>query len=148
MAKPTKLTQKNKEAFLRCLSEGKSVTFAANAIGVDRSQVYQWQHANPDFKAEWESALQAGTDKLEDEAWRRAHDGVDEPVFYQGQTCGVIRRYSDTLLIFTLKARRPEKFRDNVNISADDGQLDALADAFNRSRRTVNAAVTVLTEGN
>jgi hypothetical protein len=38
----------------------------------------------------------AGTDALEDEALRRAKDK------------------SDTLLIFLLKARRPEKYKDRV----------------------------------
>jgi hypothetical protein len=33
-------------------------------------------------------------------------------VFHQGQECGQIREYSDTLLIFMLKARRPEKFKE------------------------------------
>jgi hypothetical protein len=49
---------------------------------------------------------------LEDEAKRRAHDGIDEPVFYQGEKCGVVRKYSDNLLIFMLKARRREKFSE------------------------------------
>ena len=42
--------------------------------------------------------------------------GVDEPVFYQGAQCGAVRKYSDTLLIFMLKARRPEKYRERANV--------------------------------
>jgi len=34
--------------------------------------------------------------------------------FYEGQVCGYVRRYSDTLLIFLLKARRPGKYGDKV----------------------------------
>ena len=62
----------------------------------------------------------------EDEAVRRAHDGVDEPVFYQGKACGVVRKYSDTLLIFLLKGRRPEKYRDRPSHAVgvpDDGPV-------------------------
>ena len=33
-------------------------------------------------------------------------------MFYRGEKCGLVRRYSDTLLIFMLKARRREKFVD------------------------------------
>ena len=53
---------------------------------------------------------------LEAEARRRAAIGVDEPVFYKGEVVGHIRKYSDTLLMFLLKAHWPEKFRENVSI--------------------------------
>jgi hypothetical protein len=43
-----------------------------------------------------------------------AKDGFDEPRFYEGQVCGHVRRYSDTLLILLLKARRPGKYGDKV----------------------------------
>ena len=46
---------------------------------------------------------------LEDEARRRAVDGVDEPVFQQGKQVGTIRKHSDTLLIFLLKGIRPQE---------------------------------------
>jgi hypothetical protein len=35
-------------------------------------------------------------------------------VYYQGAQCGTIREYSDTLLIFLLKAKRPEEFREET----------------------------------
>ena len=56
---------------------------------------------------------------LEEEARRRAYVGFDEPVFGSGGhgigtvQVGVIRKYSDTLLIFLLKGIRPGKFREN-----------------------------------
>src|SRR6266699_1263767 len=31
-----------------------------------------------------------------------------------GQICGHVRKHSDTLLIFLLKARRPEKYRERI----------------------------------
>ena len=43
-------------------------------------------------------------ERLETEAQRRAVEGWDEPVFHEGREVGKKRRYSDTLLIFTLKA--------------------------------------------
>jgi hypothetical protein len=49
---------------------------------------------------------------LEDEAVRRGREGHLRPVFHQGKEIGAIREYSDTLLIFMLKARRPAKFRE------------------------------------
>ena len=53
-------------------------------------------------------------DDLELEARRRAVEGTERPVFYQGGEVGYVREYSDTLLIFLLKAHRPNKFRERV----------------------------------
>ena len=55
---------------------------------------------------------------LEDEARRRALQGVEKPVFREGRQVGTVTEYSDTLLIFLLKARRPEKFRDRARFEA------------------------------
>ena len=66
----------------------------------------------PDVVPKVKKTIDIGADALEDEAVRRAVDGVDEQVFYQGKACGVVRKYSDTLLIFLLKGRRPERYRD------------------------------------
>ena len=41
---------------------------------------------------------------------RRAREGVEEPVFQGGLCCGHVRRYSDLLLIFLLKSRRPHRY--------------------------------------
>jgi len=118
---PPKLTTKRKNEFLNLLSEGFSVSHAAAAVNISRWAMYQHRANDEEFAAAWNEAVEAGTDKLEDEARRRAFEGVDEPVFYQGMECGVIRKYSDTLLIVLLKARRPGKYRENVNLSGEVG---------------------------
>ena len=70
------------------------------------------------FDAAFEDAMEEAADLLESEARRRAHDGVEEPVFgslggNQGSgEVGRIRKYSDTLLIFLLKGARPDKYRE------------------------------------
>ena len=63
---------------------------------IGRTAAYKWRDDDEAFAAEWEDAIEEGTDALEDEAIRRAKDK------------------SDTLLIFMLKARRPEKFKDRA----------------------------------
>jgi hypothetical protein len=60
-------------------------------------------------------------DTLEAEADRRAAEGTLRPVFYKGEQCGEIREYSDTLLIFRLKALRPEKYRERSNVAVSGG---------------------------
>lgn len=108
---------------------------ACQSANVDRSTFYDWLKADPDYKAAFEAAQERTTRMLEDEAFRRAFDGVDEPVFHQGQECGKIRRYSDTLLIFLLKAQNPAKYREKFDhthhgtVSVVNFVGDVLADA-------------------
>lgn len=112
MANRTKWTQKKKAAFLDAFRESANVTAAARAAGVSRSRAYQLRDEDPAFAAQWEEAENEAIDALELEMRRRAMQGVEEPVFYQGFEVGTIRRYSDTLAIFLAKAHRPEKYRD------------------------------------
>lgn len=116
MANRTKVTPKKREQFLSSLAETANVRAAAAKTKIARGTWYDLRARDADFKAQWDKAVELGTDAFEDEAVRRAHQGVDKPVFYQGKRCGSIREYSDTLLIFMLKARRPEKYRDNSSV--------------------------------
>jgi len=119
-------TAKKRQAFLAALAETANVLKSSEIARIARRTVYDWKSADSEFADAWERALDIGTDALEDEAVRRAHDGVDEPVFYQGKACGVVRKYSDTLLIFLLKGRRPEKYRDRPSHATgvpDDGPV-------------------------
>lgn len=109
-----KLTPQKKVEFLELLADGCTVTKAARQIGMTRQGLYKARGEDEAFAAAWADAEEQGTDTLEDEAIRRARDGFDKPVFQGGQQVGVVREHSDTLLIFMLKARRPEKFKDRV----------------------------------
>ena len=91
-----------------------------------------------EFHEAWDAALEIGNDYLEQEAQRRAVAGYEEPIVHKGIQAFVrdavtgeleldeygrpipltIRRYSDRLLEVLLKARRPEKFRENMKIEA------------------------------
>jgi hypothetical protein len=52
----------------------------------------------------------------EDEADRRAVEGVKKPVFYKGVECGFVREFSDQLLTVQLKAGNPAKYADHKNV--------------------------------
>jgi len=106
-------TPKDRAAFLEALQNTGNVSTSCQIAGLPRSCVYDWREADSDFAAHWVSALKLGCDALEDEAVRRGCEGHLKPVFHQGKEIGTIREYSDTLLIFMLKARRPARFRDN-----------------------------------
>ena len=111
--RPSKV-KKQKAAFLANLATTGDVSASCKASGLPRSTAYEWRDADPEFRAEWEKAQDQGTDALEDEAIRRGREGFEEPVFYQGVPVGTVRKYSDALLTFMLKGRRPEKFKDRV----------------------------------
>jgi transposase-like protein len=81
MANRTNRTPEKDAKFFEFLSQGASVTAAARAAGYTRSRVYEWRKADAEFAAAWDDSLGRGTDLLEDEALRRAMDGVEEPRF-------------------------------------------------------------------
>jgi len=86
------------------MAAGQAVTAAAKVAGYSRRAVYDWRHADEAFRERWDEAVAIAIERMEAEADRRAIEGTLEPVFYQGSECGQVRRYSDTLLIFRLKA--------------------------------------------
>lgn len=110
-------TPEKDETFLEQLRRGTSVSGAAIAAGYSRTSVYEWRQEDEAFAKAWEDAWETGADVFEDEATRRAVHGVDKPVFYQGVECGTVREYSDSLMALKLKGRRPEVYRDNVNMA-------------------------------
>jgi hypothetical protein len=103
------------EKFLSALEETGNVSAAARSAGIHRDTAYALRASDAGFASAWSAALEIAVESLELEARRRALDGCIEPVFYQGGQCGWIRRYSDTLMVFLLKAHRPEKYRENVH---------------------------------
>jgi len=100
--------------FLAQLADGLSVTGAADLAVVGKSSLYEWRRDDPDFAQAWDEAIEAGTDKLEDEARRRAYLGFEKPLVSAGKVLGSYTEYSDPLLTLLLKGRRPSKFRENL----------------------------------
>ncbi len=114
MANRTKLTRKRRQQFLAVIRETSNVTKAAQSIGMARQSVYDARARDPEFAALWDSAIEQGTDTLEAEARRRALDGVDRPVYFQGKRVGMTKEYSDPLLMFMLRGHRPAKYRETA----------------------------------
>lgn len=125
MANLTILTPKKREQFVSQLYEHGNVTLAARAVGVSRQAMYQAREQDPELRAAWEDAIESYADLLEAEADRRAVVGVRRPIVYQGEVVDVdYREYSDSLLMFRLKALRPKKYRDSVkHVGHDDGPI-------------------------
>ena len=84
-----------KARFLSVLEKVGVIKLACHAADAGRSTVYDWRLKDPAFAEAWDVALEDGVDMLEAEAIRRAS------------------RSSDSLLIFLLKAKRPELYREH-----------------------------------
>jgi len=117
----TRTTQKKK--FIEYFRQTGNVTTAAEAIGLHRCTPYKWKEKDLEFAKKWEEAEQEAADRLEQEAWRRAVEGVDEPIYYKGKLVDTVKKYSDTLLIFLLKGNRPEKYHERISqeLTGKDG---------------------------
>jgi hypothetical protein len=139
-----------KPAFLAALGQAVSVTEAAKAAGVGESTAYTHRRQDPEFAAAWLEALSRGTETLEAIAVNRAKGYRKKVVTHAGKVVWVHRNaagelvpdpkegeptpagwvleplyedeHSDTLLIFLLKARRPELYRERLSIGGDATQ--------------------------
>lgn len=113
-----------KSPFLTEFAKTGNVKLACGSAGVDRSTPYAARKADAAFAAAWDEAAEDSSDLLEEEARRRAVEGTEKPLLYQGEVVQTVREYSDTLLIFLLKARRPERFRENLHVQGEFKPLE------------------------
>lgn len=109
------------DRFLDALRELGIVSRAAQRVGVSASAVHALRNRSAEFDEAFTESLEYAIDGLEAEAHRRARDGVEEAVYYQGEIVGWKRTYSDGLLQFILKGRRREVFGDKQEITGADG---------------------------
>lgn len=86
------------DAFLEALAASGNVYVACKRSGVPRRTAYDWRKRWKTFADEWQDALDDALDKLEGEAWKRA------------------KVQSDRLIMFLLKAHRPELYSDRVKM--------------------------------
>lgn len=103
-----------KPIFIERLRECANVSRAAKAAGINRRTAQRERLNSEAFREAWDDAMEEAIDMLEEEARRRAFEGVDEPLMFQGMKVGTVRKYSDTLAIFLLKGRRPEVYGDRL----------------------------------
>jgi len=116
--KPIRGRTTRQSAFLQAFRDTGTLAGAARKTGVSRSSHYRWVEQDPEYEAEFEDANEETVDVLEQEARRRALEGVEEPVFYRGEKVGSVTKYSDQLLMFLLMAKRPEQFRERLDITS------------------------------
>lgn len=123
--------------FLEHLREVPNVTRAARLLGHAPGTLRKYRKLDPSFAQEWDEALEDGIEALEAEVHRRAFEGIDKPVTFQGVITDSYKEYSDTLAMFLLKAHRPDKYRErsDVNHTVDVGIAERLAQGRARMSR-------------
>jgi hypothetical protein len=116
-----------RRTFLAALQAGWTVTHAAERAGRNKRRMYDLRDVDAAFAAEWDAAIEEGTAVLEDELHRRALEGWEDSEFNgAGELVRRVRRYSPALLIFSLKARKPDTYRDNARIELSGNVQSAL----------------------
>lgn len=128
--------------FLLELAATCSATKAIQAAGISRHAAYEHRDTFPEFAEAWQAAKRLGAEALEDEAVRRAYDGVKKPVFQGKELVGHVQVYSDTLLMFLLNGAMPEKYRRGLEVSGPGGGPIKVADDLTDEDRA--AAVIAL----
>jgi hypothetical protein len=125
-----------RQRFLQAFALTGVVGEAARLAKVDRSTHYHVWMQDPEYQRAFADAREEAADRMEAELMDRVYNGTEEPIVYQGEvqrrsegTPVTIRRKNDILLMFSLKALRPDKFRDNVKAEiAHSGSLTVTRD--------------------
>lgn len=123
-----RMSIERRRLFLRAFALRGIVLDGCKAAGVSRSAVEHWRESSEWFDTLYNIAIEEAADRIEGEAFRRAVEGYDEPVIYQGMPTTIVdgvtgeqkqltvRKYSDALMQTLLKGARPDKYRDNHKV--------------------------------
>lgn len=82
-----------KPAFCEALRNVPVVRHACEVAGIGRTTAYEARERDERFGKAWDDAVEEGIDRAEQEAFRRAVVGFEEPVLHQGRLQYVYERY-------------------------------------------------------
>ncbi|MEL7188336.1 MAG: hypothetical protein AAGK17_02190 [Pseudomonadota bacterium] len=102
-------TLRKQAQFLRALSSMHCVTDAARSVGMSRQSAYRLRSKlkGKPFDLAWEVAFHHSYDVLAHTALERALNGVEMPVYFQGELVGTYRRFDERLTVALLKGATP-----------------------------------------
>jgi hypothetical protein len=97
-------TPRKMRRFLEALAQTCSVKAAAQTVGMSRQSAYRLRSklVGEPFDMAWEAALEFGLQQLAHAALDRALNGVEEPIFHEGEQIGTRTRYDERLTMFLL----------------------------------------------
>lgn len=106
--------EERKVSFLKEYLATCSFKKASENTGIPVATAYTWKYRDELFLAMYNECDRLVSILLESEAIRRAYDGVDKPVYQQGELVGMVREYSDSLMKMLLAAKMPERYNPKV----------------------------------
>jgi hypothetical protein len=116
---PIGFNAKKRLTFIEAYSQGGTVKQAAAKAGISEVTVFKAIRKDPEFAAQYKQARETNTDAMERLAEQLALSSDNA---------------RPTMLIFMLKARRPNVYRDNATITHEAG--DSFAAAFAQAMMT------------
>ncbi len=120
-----RIVDSKQRAFLAAFRETGNVRLACEVAKVGRTSHYRWLEMHPAYREAFDLAKLQAADILEQEAYRRAVEGIEEPIgWYRGVAGGTVRRYSDVLLMFLLKGLLPERYRERRDLRSSLAHID------------------------
>ncbi|CAK3751542.1 Terminase [Vibrio crassostreae] len=146
MARATKRTKSRDNKFFKALAENKTIGDAARIAGYSRRSIYEYSDNDPEFKEKFTDAKEDIAERLEREADIRAMDGYTsgyKTVYIDGKPKSVpIKRKSDALLMFRLRALKPEVYRENYSPDLDELEAPPIKVEFSVSEPVRKVEVT------
>lgn len=116
------LTRELKMVFLRAYARHGIISDGTSAAGITYRTHYRWRKEDEVFHEDCKVAETMANDLMEREARRRAIEGFDRPVIYQGEITGTYTDYSDALMTTLMKGNRPEKYKERTQHSGSIGR--------------------------
>lgn len=126
-----------KRIFLIAMCEYPNDTRAAAIAGVSPMAAWIWKNNSPEYQSAYAQAREVGLRNMEAEVQRRAFEGVEKGVWYQGERVGSEVDYSDSLAMFFLKGNMPDVYKDRFEgkVEGDMNIVERLSAARNRVGR-------------
>jgi len=104
------LENRKQRAFLIAYVRTLGIRGASRLSRVGRQDHYFWMKTDARYRELFAQAQKMIADMFEEEVLRRAWEGHDVPVTYRGDIKNWYKSYSDHLVMFMLRALRPEKY--------------------------------------
>lgn len=98
--------------FLEHLKRSCNMAESCRQVGVNYATMHALKSRDADFDAACDDALEEAFDYLEAECRRRAFDGIEEPIVYQGQLTPIFERDAQGNVLTDLDTGNPVQARD------------------------------------
>jgi hypothetical protein len=104
-----------RNTFLEALRRTGLLAKSARAAGTNSRRIKSERDVDKEFDADVQEALLEYSESVQEELHRRAIEGVEEDVYFQGVVVGTKVSYSDSLLTTLVKAKSAE-FREKIAV--------------------------------